>query len=80
MDPLRKQPPGYLKVGDTNIYREIAIALKSGEWRAPGLSVLASAISKPGGEHTAIEPNRHRTRCIHMLHHTPLRECNLMIL
>ena len=55
-------------MGDTNIYREIAIALKCGEWRAPGLSILAAAVSKPGGEHTAIERNRDRARCVHLLY------------
>jgi hypothetical protein len=40
--------PDHLQSGPTNLYKEIALALKGGEWRTPGLVALASKIAASG--------------------------------
>jgi hypothetical protein len=40
--------PDHLQSGPTNLYKEIALALKGGEWRTPGLVALASKIATSG--------------------------------
>jgi len=40
--------PEHLQGGDTNLYKEIALALKGAEWREPGLVALASKIAASG--------------------------------
>ena len=39
--------PDHLQSGATNLYKEIALALKGEEWRKPGLVALASKINSP---------------------------------
>ena len=38
----------HLQAGATNLYKEIALALKGAEWRVPGLVALASRIAADG--------------------------------
>jgi hypothetical protein len=37
--------PDHLQSGPTNLYKEIALALKGAEWRTPGLVALARKIA-----------------------------------
>ena len=41
--------PRWLLKGDANVYKQIATALKGGEWRPAGLGKLASELAKGGG-------------------------------
>ena len=43
--------PDHLQSGPTNLYKEIALAFKGAEWRAPGLVALASKIAGSGATH-----------------------------
>jgi hypothetical protein len=45
--------PDHLQSGETNLYREIALALKGAEWRTPGLVALASKIAGSSATHQA---------------------------
>ena len=45
--------PDHLQGGATNLYKEIALALKGAEWRTPGLVALASKIAGSGATHQA---------------------------
>ena len=47
--------PLHLTTGASNLYKEIAIALKAVEWRKPGLVALASKIASSATEHTPID-------------------------
>ena len=47
--------PSHLTGGKTNMYKEIAFALKGAEWRQPGLVAVASKIAASAGEHTPID-------------------------
>jgi len=47
--------PAHLTGGKTNLYKEIALALKGVEWRQPGLVAFASKIASSAGEHKPIE-------------------------
>ena len=42
--------PEHLLTGDTNVYKQIAIALKPGRWRKAGLATVVSKMVKGGGE------------------------------
>jgi len=46
--------PAHLTGGPTNLYKEIAFALKGVEWRQPGLVAVASKIEASAGEHKPI--------------------------
>jgi len=46
--------PAHLTGGPTNLYKEIAFALKGVEWRQPGLVAVASKIATSAGEHKPI--------------------------
>ena len=41
--------PRHLLVGDANIYKQIALALKTGAWRAAGLATVIGKIRESGG-------------------------------
>jgi len=41
--------PDHLQSGATNLYKEIALALKGAEWRKPGFVAFASKIAASGG-------------------------------
>ena len=45
--------PRWLLKGDSNVYKQIAIALKGGAWREAGLAKLAQALAKGGGDREA---------------------------
>jgi len=47
--------PGHLTGGKTNLYKEIALALKGVEWRKPGLVAFASKLAASAAPHTPIE-------------------------
>ena len=47
--------PAHLTGGLTNLYKEIAFALKGMEWRQPGLVAVASKIASSAGEHKPID-------------------------
>ena len=47
--------PAHLTGGLTNLYKEIAFALKGAEWRQPGLVAVASKIAGSAGEHKPID-------------------------
>jgi len=47
--------PAHLTGGKTNLYKEIAFALKGVEWRQPGLVAVASKIAASAAEHKPIE-------------------------
>jgi len=49
--------PAHLTGGKTNLYKEIAFALKGAEWRQPGLVAVASKIAASAGEHKPIDVN-----------------------
>ena len=40
--------PDHLQGGATNLYKEIALALKGAEWRKPGFVALASKLAAAG--------------------------------
>jgi len=46
--------PAHLTGGKTNLYKEIALALKGVEWRQPGLVAFASKVAASAGEHKPI--------------------------
>ena len=46
--------PAHLQSGATNLYKEIALALKAEEWRKPGLVALASKLNTSAGPRTPI--------------------------
>ena len=46
--------PSHLTGGQTNLYKEIALALKGVEWRQPGLVAMASKLVASAGEHRPI--------------------------
>jgi len=46
--------PAHLTGGPTNLYKEIAFALKGVEWRQPGLVAVASKIAASAAEHKPI--------------------------
>lgn len=46
--------PAHLTGGKTNLFKEIAFALKGGEWRLPGLVAVASKLAGSAGEHKPI--------------------------
>jgi len=46
--------PQYLQSGPTNLYKEIALALKGAEWRKPGLVAFASKLAAGGDERKPI--------------------------
>ena len=46
--------PAHLMGGPTNLYKEIALALKSVEWRKPGLVAFASKLAASAGPHSPI--------------------------
>ena len=47
--------PGHLTSGPTNLYKEIALALKGVEWRKPGLVALASKLAASAGPRVPID-------------------------
>jgi hypothetical protein len=47
--------PAHLTGGKTNLYKEIAFALKGVEWRQPGLVAVASKIAGSAAEHKPID-------------------------
>jgi len=47
--------PAHLTCGPSNLYKEIALALKGGEWRLPGLVAFASKVSSSAGPHMPID-------------------------
>jgi len=47
--------PAHLTGGKTNLYKEIAFALKGAEWRKPALVAVASKLVTSAGEHKPIE-------------------------
>jgi len=47
--------PAHLTGGPTNLYKEIAFALKGAEWRQPGLVAVASKIAGSVGPHKPID-------------------------
>ena len=47
--------PGHLTGGPTNLYKEIAFALKSMEWRLPGLVAVASKLAGSASSHEPID-------------------------
>jgi len=47
--------PAHLTGGKTNLYKEIAFALKGVEWRQPGLVAVASKLAGSAGPHKPIE-------------------------
>jgi len=47
--------PSHLTGGPTNLYKEIAFALKGVEWRQPGLVAVASKLAGSAGPHKPIE-------------------------
>ena len=49
--------PTHLTGGPTNLYKEIAFALKGVEWRQPGLVAVASKIAGSVGPHKPIDVN-----------------------
>ena len=46
--------PAHLTGGPSNLYKEIAFALKGVEWRQPGVVAVASKIASSAGEHKPI--------------------------
>jgi len=46
--------PAHCASGETNLYKEIAIALKGSEWRQPGLVAFARKLATSAGEHKPI--------------------------
>ena len=49
--------PSHLTGGPTNLYKEIALALKGVEWRQPGLVAIASKLASSAGPHRPINVN-----------------------
>jgi hypothetical protein len=49
--------PPHMVSGPTNLYKEIALALKGAEWRKPGLVALAAKLSAGGSLHKPIKFN-----------------------
>ena len=47
--------PAHLTGGPTNLYKEIAFALKGAEWRQPGLVAVASKLAGSAAEHKPID-------------------------
>jgi len=47
--------PAHLTSGKTNLYKEIAFALKGVEWRQPGLVAVASKLAGSAKEHAPID-------------------------
>jgi len=47
--------PAHLTCGITNLYKEIALALKGVEWRQPGLVAFASKLAASAEEHEPLE-------------------------
>jgi hypothetical protein len=47
--------PKHLLTGEANVYKQIAIALKPGAWRAAGLATVALKMGEGGGERQPIE-------------------------
>ena len=47
--------PAHLTGGPTNLYKEIALALKGVEWRKPGLVAIASKLAGSAGKHEPID-------------------------
>jgi len=47
--------PAHLTGGKTNLYKEIALALKGGEWRQPGLVAFASKLAASAAEHKPLD-------------------------
>ena len=47
--------PAHLTGGPTNLYKEIALALKGVEWRQPGLVAVASKLAGSASEHRPID-------------------------
>ena len=47
--------PAHLTGGATNLYKEIAFALKGLEWRAPGLVAVASKLAGSAAPHKPID-------------------------
>ena len=47
--------PAHLTGGKTNLYKEIALALKGMEWRLPGLVAFASKVASSAGEYKPID-------------------------
>lgn len=47
--------PTHLKIGPANIYKQIALALKPGLWRAAGLATVLSKLSEGASERVPIE-------------------------
>jgi len=47
--------PAHLTGGKTNLYKEIAFALKGAEWRQPGLVAVASKLASSASVHTPID-------------------------
>jgi len=46
--------PAHLTGGETNLYKEIALALKGDAWRLPGFVAFASKLASSAGEHKRI--------------------------
>jgi hypothetical protein len=47
--------PEHLRAGETNMYKEIAVALKGAEWRQPGLVALAKKLATSTGPREPIK-------------------------
>ena len=47
--------PAHLTHKPTNLYKEIALALKGSEWRQPGLVALASKLASSAESHDPID-------------------------
>jgi len=47
--------PAHLTGGSTNLYKEIALAMKGAEWRQPGFVAFASKLATSAGEHKPID-------------------------
>ena len=47
--------PAHLAGGPTNLYKEIALALKGVEWRQPGLVAVAAKLAGSAAPHKPIE-------------------------
>ena len=47
--------PAHLTAGPSNLYKEIALALKGVEWRTPSLVAIASKLAASAAPHVPIE-------------------------
>ena len=66
--------PGHLTSGPTNLYKEIALALKGVEWRKPGLVALASKLVASTGPHAPMDfevPSSYEPATGVSVHHQP---------